>query len=226
MALLDYLDLASPGSLVDAPRRWALLGTVRSHTLVSKSKLSRLYSLARRIERNAIPGAIVECGVYKGGSAALLAAASRRSRPVWLFDSFKGLPPPGEKDGVQAHELFHEGWCGSTLDDVREIMDRVGIDRDRVHAVEGWFEETLPERAPETIALLHIDADWYDSVKTCLDRLYDRVAPGGFVVWDDYGRWEGCTRAVDEFLEAQDLSRALERAHFIRKPVRAGAGRL
>ena len=79
-------------------------------------------------------------------------------------------------------------------------MERLRIPKSRVHIIKGWFEETFPTVKIEKISLLHIDADWYESVKLCLEWFYDNVQPGGFVVLDDYGTWPGCKRAVDEFI--------------------------
>lgn len=76
---------------------------------------------------------------------------------------------------------------------------------DRLHIVEGWFADTFPQVQIERIGLLHIDADWYESVSLCLERFYDRVVPGGFIVVNDYGTWRGCRAAVDEFLERRGL---------------------
>jgi O-methyltransferase len=218
MGFRNYVDLSSWSSPVDAYRRVRLVSSVKKHTVVSRFKLNTLYSLARAIERDHVPGAIVECGVYRGGSAALLSAATSASRPVVLFDSFKGLPPPGERDGNQARRVYREGWCEGSVSDVTELLARHGIASGRVQFVEGWFQDTLPQNRPDQIALLHIDADWYDSVRVCLENLYDLVSPGGYVVWDDYRRWVGCTRAVDEFLDARGLRGALVRGHYLQKP--------
>ncbi len=84
-------------------------------------------------------------------------------------------------------------------------MDRFGIPRDRVKTVPGWFDSTLRQAPLDTIALLHIDADWYESVKIALETLYTRVTPGGFVVLDDYGYWPGCGRAVGDFLKEHEI---------------------
>ena len=181
-----------------------------------------LYSLVRRLDGDRIPGAIVECGVYRGGSAAVMAVASRGRRDVHLFDSFEGLPAPGEKDGRLAHEQFHEGWCAGDTAEVRELLRRLDFPPESLHLHRGWFHETLPHADVPQIALLHIDADWYDSVMLCLRELYDDVAPGGFVVLDDYGRWEGCTRATNDFLRERGLEGKVTvrnpPGHFFQKP--------
>ena len=95
---------------------------------------------------------------------------------------------------------------------------------DNVTIVPGWFDQTLRTAEIESIAVLHIDADWYDSVKAVLECLYDKVVPGGYVVLDDYGRFQGCTAAIHDFLEERDIKGAelkkVERAGaYFRKPV-------
>lgn len=200
--MLEYLDWTSP---LESVRRLRLFQQVSDHTLVSREKLNALCSIARTLEQERIEGAIVECGVFKGGAAALVAHETGGRRETFLFDSFEGLPPPGAEDGAIAQRQFQPGWCASTEADVRTIFTRLGVLNDRVHLVKGWFHETFPVTDVPPIALLHIDADWYDSVKLALDTFFDRVVPGGFVVLDDYGRWEGCTRATDAFLAARRL---------------------
>jgi hypothetical protein len=222
MNFLNVVDPTNwPGSLDAISRLW-LLHRVRGNTLASRTRLSTLFRLSREIERLRIPGAIVECGVFKGGSAGVLAKASNRARPLFLFDSFEGLPPPGEHDGRMAGERYQAGWCAATETDVMELLEGLGISRQRIHIFKGWFQDTLPTADVGEIALLHIDADWYESVKLCLDTFYDRVQRGGFIVFDDYGRWEGCTRAVDVFLASRGLKVTLDprapEGHYFQKP--------
>lgn len=221
MSLLNYVDLSSWDTARDSALKLWLFERVRPNTLASRARLNTLVRLARDIDRRHVPGVVVECGVFKGGSAAVM-ARNTPDRPLVLFDSFEGLPPPGENDGAAARERYRSGWCASSENDVIRLFDRLGIDRARVRLVPGWFHETFPATPIDTIALLHIDADWYDSVKLCLNHFYDRVAPGGFVALDDYGRWEGCTRAADEFLQARGLAGVLSprspEGHFFQKP--------
>ena len=71
--------------------------------------------------------------------------------------------------------------------------------------IAGWFDETLETADLQTIALLHIDADWYASVKIVLEAFYDKVVEGGFVVLDDYWRWPGCREAVTDYLREHQI---------------------
>ena len=210
MSLPSWVDLSSWAAAQDSLLKLRLFRQVRHHTLASRQRLNTLMELGRAIDRNAVHGAIVECGVYRGGSAAILASATRQSRDIYLFDSFEGLPPPGEKDGALATQHYREGWCAARPEDVAALFSRLGIPQSRVHIVKGWFADTLKSVTVPEIALLHIDADWYDPVKLCLEFFYEAVRPGGFIVLDDYGRWEGSTRAADEFLEARELGALLD----------------
>lgn len=181
---------------------------VRPYTMVAPSSLAALFRLVKGVDRYGLTGDLVECGTWNGGSAAVMAFATnlsgRQARHLWLFDSFQGLPPTTiEKDGIMAPASV--GTCVGDPAAVREILGHVGMPPERVHIVQGWFHETLCSAPIDEIAVLHIDADWHDSVKLCLDSFYGRVQPGGFVVLNDYGSWPGCKRATHEFLESRGL---------------------
>jgi len=175
---------------------------VRSNTLLDYERLAAIHVAAAA----APPGAFVECGVWAGGSAGMMSLADRE-RHLWLFDSWQGLPEPGEGDiSYQGHRR-PAGWNHAERSQVeRLLLGRLGLDPERVHMVQGWFDETLPATRTEigAIALLHLDGDWYESITTCLEQLYDGVVSGGFVVVDDYFHWQGCARAVDEFLAPRE----------------------
>jgi O-methyltransferase len=208
-ATVTTIDLSSPIHFRRSLRDLRLFSLVWPYTMTTFPRLKSLLRLTRQIDALGVVGVIVECGVANGGTAAVMAYGSRRSRlqrDVWLFDSFEGLPPPTPEDGRQALDEYHPGWCLGDIAKVKEILSRLSIQESRVHVVKGWFHDTLPEAKIPSIALLHIDADWYDSVKLCLERFYDLVSPGGFIVLDDYGYWEGCQKATDEFLLARGLS--------------------
>jgi O-methyltransferase len=201
---------------------------VRPYTMVADEGLFTLYQQVAHIDRQQIPGAIVECGIWHGGSVALAALAHLKHggglRDFHLFDSFEGIPEPvADLDGARAVSDVHgrskpstggelvvawdygeRGGPGS-VDTVLELLTDVGCNPDRLHVHKGWFQDTVPEAAAQIgpIALLRLDGDWYESTKVCLDHLYQYVTPGGFVVIDDYGAYEGCRKAVNEFLDGQ-----------------------
>jgi O-methyltransferase len=180
--------------------------------------------LARLVQRESIAGDFVECGVYKGGSAAVLAHALRRGEGdarLWLFDSFQGLPTPTMADGPSAPAL-----AGEVVGDracVEDRLRRTGVPLDRIRIVEGWFHDTFEAVPIDRIALLHIDADWHKSVKLCLETFYDRLSPAAVVVLDDYEDWPGCRAALEEFAAQRGLQFTVTGGgsvpHHFRKPV-------
>jgi len=184
-------------------------------TLVGPERLHNLYVLAKRVEKENIPGDVIECGVCNGGTAALLArfaTRSRLNRTMWLLDSFQGMPVTTAEDGEAAKA--HIGKEVGDIERVRGVLMRIGADMSRVRILPGWFQDTFPAVSASRIALLNIDADWYESVKLCLDTFYDRVVTGGFISFDDYGHWQGCRQAVDEFFEARRLPYKLQQVDY------------
>ena len=187
------------------PGRAFAFAAAQPYTALDPPRQLKLYRLADSLAHERLDGAIVECGVFMGGSSGLMGWATRSEprRPVWLLDSWEGLPEPGEEDRAIDGVTPYEGMCATPRETVEQLLfEKLELDPARFVFVQGWFEETLPTVAARVgeIALLHIDADWYASVKLCLEHLYDLVVPGGYIVIDDYGQWEGCRKAVDEFL--------------------------
>jgi hypothetical protein len=212
-------------AVVPAPkRRWpedfgpeevACCEAALPFTMTSPERIIALRDAVRHVVRAGIPGDLVECGVWRGGSmfaaARTLLEIQAGDRHLHLFDTFEGMPPPGESDvaigGQHAADLLERedratslNWAFATLDDVRRTMARSGYDPDRVHYHVGRVEQTIPDEAPERIALLRLDTDWYESTRHELDHLWPRLQPGGILIIDDYGHWQGARRAVDEFL--------------------------
>jgi O-methyltransferase len=181
-------------------------------TMVTSKNLASLYNLVQKANRLELAGDIVECGVWNGGSSAVVAAAQQDDhklaapRTMWLFDSFQGLPPPGAKDDVEEQVSYFEGWCKGDQFKVEQAFATLGVPMDNVNIVQGWFDQTLQTAPIDQIAILHVDADWYDSVKLVLDTFYGRVVGGGFVVLDDYGHWKGCERAVADYFAEHGIS--------------------
>jgi O-methyltransferase len=196
----------------------AAVRRVRSHTMTSFERLATLWQQVRYLDRAAIQGGLVECGTWRGGAVGMMAlahmAGSTPTRTLHLFDSFEGLPRPTSTDGAAASRyaagrtdgsLDAIGACEGPLDDNRDLLERqLGYPRDLLSYHVGWFQDTLPSAVDGIgpIALLRLDGDWYESTKVCLQALEPLVVPGGIVVIDDYGHWEGCRVAVDEYLEA------------------------
>lgn len=186
-----------------------LLRKVQPYTLSDCNRLQKLIQLAKYVNQHNIPGDFVECGVYKGGSAAVIAQSLGEQRHLWLYDSFAGMPATGEKDGEAAKEYIGE--CLSSIDDVRQVMARVGTKPSQYTIKPGWFDQTFQAQLPQQVALLHCDADWYDSVKLVLKTFYPLIPEGGCVILDDFGYWEGCRAAFYDFCYQYDEKPVLER---------------
>jgi O-methyltransferase len=188
---------------------------VPRYTMVSLLRLKKLYALGAELNDRGIAGAVAECGVWNGGSSAVVASGvastgsqANAPRPFWLFDSFEGLPEPTEEDDADVRNNYFPGWCTGAVDRVREAHGIAGHSLDQVTIVPGWFDDTLARHADSIgpIALLHIDADWYDSVTVVLDTLYDQVVSGGIVVIDDYGSWAGCRKAIHAYFGEEGVA--------------------
>lgn len=202
-----------PADIDDVSRQ--IITAVRPRTMTSPEKIYGLISSVRYVVRHGIPGDIVECGVWRGGSmqavAMTLQSLGVTDRHLQLFDTYEGMPPPDEidrrRDGRSASELMAVSdrsayvWAVADLADVRTGMEAVGYPRDRVHYVQGMVEDTVPGRAPGQISILRLDTDWYASTRHELTHLYPRVSPGGVLIIDDYGYWDGSRKATEEFLE-------------------------
>ena len=174
-------------------------------------RLRGLYRAVERIVREGVPGDLVECGGARGGSAALMALALRHlraDRTVWVYDTFEGLPPPTATDPDYDLAVSWTGACQGELHEVEALLQRLGL-LPRCRLVKGLFQETLRQGKPASIVLLHLDCDWYESVKTCLEQLYHQVSPGGIIQFDDYGHWAGARNAVDEFFRERAIPASL-----------------
>jgi hypothetical protein len=192
------------------PATTETIAAVQPFTMTSPARVAAVCDAVRHVARYDIPGAIVECGVWAGGS---MMAAARTAldvniiRDLYLFDTFEGMVAPTDLDrtpsGVLAADLAPtEGpWCYAPLAEVRRNMASTGYPEERIHYVQGKVETTVPESAPEQISILRLDTDWYESTRHELEHLAGRISSGGVLIVDDYGHWEGSRRAVDEWLE-------------------------
>jgi O-methyltransferase len=204
------------------------LSVVLPHSLVNAMNLTFLWHVAERLNVTGVAGAFVECGVYRGGSAGMLAhrAMQAPDRQLWLFDAFAGMPPASEQDDDRARDI--EGQYVGSEAQTRRILERVGMDPGRTQLRVGWYDDTFPDADTGPIALLHVDCDFYDPVKLTLETFYPRLVPGGYVVINDYGSYEGCRAATDEFLAGldEDVVPAALDLHvvFFQKPADSGPG--
>lgn len=188
--------------------------TVKPYTMTSVSRVQALIESVRYIVEEPVDGAIVECGVWKGGSmmAALLALDQLgvTDRSAYLFDTFEGMTEPTREDDSVAWGFYKQyrredganDLARCELDSVKANIAQCGYDDAKIHYIKGKVEDTLPEQAPESIALLRLDTDWYASTRHELEHLFPRLAPGGVLIIDDYGAFTGARQAVDEYFAA------------------------
>lgn len=189
----------------------------------SGGRIEFLWDALLQVTRDGIEGDFVECGVYKGGNCMVMAEACktiRADRNIWLYDTFTGMPRPTKEDvfhnGKHAKEIWYEGWCEGTLDEVKKNMEAVGYPH--YELVEGMVEDTIPDAAPESIAILRLDTDFYKSTKHELIHLYPRLEEGGYLIIDDYHSWQGSRQACDEVLPNETFNQiGSSNAAYLRK---------
>lgn len=223
-----------------SPADVALLEAVSPYTMTSPERIFAAANAARYVADAGVPGAIVECGVWRGGSSMAMALALQErgaaDREMYLFDTYEGMSAPTEEDkdlrGVAAKGTFERtqtgedraAWCIADVNDVQINLARTGYGGGLLHFVKGKVEETLPAQAPAQIAVLRLDTDWYESTRHEMETLYPRLVPGGVLIIDDYGHWQGSRRAVDEYLAAHGVTLLLNRIDYTgRSAIKPGA---
>ena len=208
---------------LDAADR-AIVERALPYTMTGVLRLEAVVQAVRHCVRRDIPGAFAECGVWRGGSvlAMLLTLQELDAAPrdVHLYDTFEGMTEPTELDTSAHDPPALETWkaarrrderpwaemFGSEVFDERQVEETLvatGYPAERLHIVKGPVEQTIPRQAPERIALLRLDTDWYESTRHELAHLYPRLVEGGVLIIDDYGHWEGARRAVDEYFASE-----------------------
>lgn len=210
------------------PEFVSIIERSRPLTLTSNQRLAATIDSVRYLHSARVPGAVVECGVWRGGHMVAAALALRSlndlSRDLYLYDTFAGMTPPREADsdylGRSAVSLLENEepgtgiWCVASIEEVRGHMLATGYPEDRIHLVKGAIEETVPRVAPSRIALLRLDTDWYESTRHELQHFYPRLEPGGVLIVDDYGHWRGSRRAVDEYFKDAGQTLLLSRIDY------------
>lgn len=201
-------------------QRWReLYERLKTHTMVWEASFYDNLSLCRSYHQKGT--SVVECGVWKGGMIAAIGAELDDPEATYhLFDSFEGLPPAEEIDGAAAlnwqadknSPIYYDN-CRANMEEARQAMEKAGVSRFEIHP--GWFEDTLRDWKPEKpISILRLDADWYASTRLCLEKLFPHVSEGGLIILDDYRTWEGCAKAVDEYLKEHRISAKILNSQF------------
>lgn len=195
----------------------SLYEMVKPYTMAEIERCYALYQSLRHVIKNKIPGDLVECGVWKGGSAMLMALVlkgyNETNRRIWLYDTFEGMTRPGEQDGANELKEWESlrvsdtknNMCYSPIEEVRQHLSRTGYPADNFVWVKGKVEDTIPGKIPAAISLLRLDTDWYASTSHELLHLFPLVASKGVLLIDDYGAWQGARKAVDEYFEGKPV---------------------
>lgn len=228
----DAFEYNSRSGLMDVEECFLpIFENCRRYSMTSAERMYALYKAARYVIEAGIPGDFVECGVWRGGSMMVVAQAllekGIKDRDLYLFDTFEGLPKPDESKDIDlwgnraidgwrplSKDDEKSGWANAGLDEVRKNLLSTGYPAERIHFVKGMVERTIPEQAPQDIALLRLDTDWYESTKHELEHLYPRLAPQGVMIIDDYGHFKGAKEAVDEYIETNRIAGLLCRIDY------------
>jgi O-methyltransferase len=204
----------------------ALCQSVAPFTMTSKYAVCALRLAVQHIVGSNVPGDIVECGVWKGGSmmavATTLLQLKTTDRALHLFDTFDQMSSPTDVDrtvhGQSADEILAglasepgKPWTCCGMEETRANVLSTGYPVDKISLVKGKVEDTIPAQAPRQIALLRLDTDWFESTYHELIHLYPRLSPGGILIIDDYGYWQGSRKAVDQFIAENKLNLLLTR---------------
>ena len=186
----------------------------KNFTMIPQALYMKNLELASKVTN--VPGCVVECGVWRGGMIAGISEILGSDRRYYLFDSFQGLPPAKKIDGHAAiawqtgtaSPNYHDN-CTAPEETATAAMKLANAKN--FQTVPGWFDETIPSFSfPEKISYLRLDADWYESTEVCLKELFYKVIPQGLIVIDDYYTWDGCSRAVHDFLSKHSLTERIK----------------
>lgn len=199
-------------------------------TMTSPERVNALIEAVKYVVSNNINGAMVECGVWKGGSTMAIALTLKElgdaTRDIYLYDTFSGMNAPTDDDisctGAMAYEEFNKTkisedtsyWCNSPLDEVKNNVYNTGYPKEKFHFIEGKVEDTIPGYLPKEIALLRLDTDWYESTKHELHHLFPLLKKNGVIIIDDYGHWKGARKAVDEYISENNIQILLNRIDY------------
>lgn len=203
------------------PATLRIIERALAHSMTNWMRIAALVDAVRHCTRRELDGAFAECGVWRGGSVLAMILALQEDgvddREIYLFDTFEGMSEPSEHDTSAYGDSAEQVWEQSegnpwpvffdprvfNEEAVREMLLATGYPEARLHFVRGRVEETIPAAAPERLALLRLDTDWYESTRHELVHLYPRLERGGVLIVDDYGHWQGCRRAVDEYFNGE-----------------------
>jgi asparagine synthase (glutamine-hydrolysing) len=193
-------------------------------TYLSCEKIINLEECLQDLKQNSVSGIFLEAGIALGGSAIIIASLMPEDANFRGYDVFEMIPPPsneddakskaryeiiknGESKGIDGKDIYY-GYIENLYEQVVKNFESLGlrVDDKKVSLYKGLFENTMHFTSTDTIAFAHIDCDWYEPVRLCLERIYPVLSIKGYLVLDDYHDYGGCQKAVDEFLTThQDI---------------------
>ena len=197
-----------------------ILKKIKNLTMTS---FERQFSLIKSVEyiiQNKIQGDVVECGVWRGGNMVLVAEIMKKMktfRKLWLYDTFEGMTKPSSYDrsfrsGRAIKKFFEKkigsnssDWCFASIEEVKKNLKKTKYPTKLLKFIKGPVEETLVQHKPKKISILRLDTDWYSSTKKELEILYPKLVKNGVIIIDDYGHWEGCRKACDEYFKNKKI---------------------
>jgi O-methyltransferase len=232
-------DFQADAAEMEARSRWVehepdfapIMELARPYTMTSVERMFAMHQAVRYLEEARIEGAIVECGVWRGGSIMIAIATLNLlkscGREIFLFDTFEGLPKPDPildvdiwdnkgHDGwiLEARNAEASNWAYASLNDVRSNVLGLGYPEKLIHFVKGMVERTIPGQSPDKIALLRLDTDWHSSTKHVLENLFPALVPGGVLIMDDYGHFMGARKAADDYFNERGIRMLLNRTDY------------
>jgi O-methyltransferase len=183
----------------------------RADSMIGLRRMDNLHSCVQTVIEDQVPGDLIETGVWRGGASifmrAVLKAYGNTSRKVWVADSFQGLPSPDTARYPADAVDSYEGLLSAGVDQVRHNFERYGLLDDQVEFLVGWFKDTLPEAPIESLAVLRLDGDMYESTWQAIEALYPKLSPGGFCIVDDYrSHASQCGLAIDDYRRANGIT--------------------
>jgi O-methyltransferase len=207
------------------PRFGQIYELCKKYSMTSLDRMYALFKSVIYVVDNNIPGDFVECGVWRGGSSMLIAETlklmNQTDRKIYLYDTFEGMPEPSSKDTkirksedpkkIWESEQKNGGWCAVSLEEVQSNLQRTNYPFSNLIFVKGMVEDTIPTTAPDTISLLRLDTDFYDSTYHEFVHLYPRLSHKGILIIDDYGSWKGSRDASDQYFKENNIHLLLHR---------------
>jgi O-methyltransferase len=194
-------------------RDFGLVWPAEAETMIGMQRLTSLQECVETVLADDIPGDLIECGVWRGGACilmrAVLAAYGDETRSVWLADSFQGVPREDTANykadkGIRLDR--YASILGVPEAEVRANFQCYGLLDEQVRFLPGWFKDTLHDAPIDSLAVLRLDGDLYESTIQALDALYPRLSPGGFCIIDDYHAMQPCEKAVTDYRAKHGIS--------------------